>query len=383
MIGMPELTTLCYLVKNGKALMLHRVVKKNDVNKDKWIGVGGHFENGESPEDCARREIFEETGLKAERMTLNGVVTFDSAKQDHTEYMFLYTVTEWSGTAHECDEGVLEWTDFGAIRNMNLWEGDRIFLKLLEETRPFFSLKLVYDMQDVLKRAVLDGQPMELFDILGPDGSPAGFTRERSIAHEMGSLHGTVHIWIAKKESENLSGKDQSRSAAENNCSPVNGAENSRVKSDKTAEKDANSHWELLLQKRAADKDSYPGCYDISSAGHMKAGDGIEETLLREFHEEMGTSASPDDFIYVGDHLSYHESVFYGGPFRDYELSHIFVYKLSDRIDAGKLNLQKEEIERVDWIRFDELERRMQDGTIKTCIDPDELSILKRFLEKQ
>ncbi|MDY6341665.1 MAG: DNA mismatch repair protein MutT, partial [Lachnospiraceae bacterium] len=96
-----------------------------------------------------------------------------------------------------------------------------------------------------------------------------------------------------------------------------------------------------------------------------------------------GTSASPDDFIYVGDHLSYHESVFYGGPCRDYELSHIFVYKLSDRIDAGKLNLQKEEIERVDWIRFDELERRMQDGTIKTCIDPDELSILKRFLEKQ
>ena len=161
MTGMPELTTLCYLVKDGKALMLHRVVKKNDVNKDKWM--------------------------------LNGIVTFDSAKQDHTEYMFLYTVTEWTGTAHECDEGVLEWIDFDRIRNMNLWEGDRIFLKLLDEGHPFFSLKLVYDEKDVLRGAVLDGRQMELFDILNPDGTLAGYTRERSIAHEMGSLHGTVH----------------------------------------------------------------------------------------------------------------------------------------------------------------------------------------------
>lgn len=360
MTGMPELTTLCYLVKDGKALMLHRVVKKNDVNKDKWIGVGGHFEDGESPEDCAKREIYEETGLTAEAMTLNGIVTFDSAKQDHTEYMFLYTVTEWTGTAHECDEGVLEWIDFDRIRNMNLWEGDRIFLKLLDEGHPFFSLKLVYDEKDVLRRAVLDGRPMELFDILNPDGTHAGYTRERSIAHEMGSLHGTVHIWIARDTKK----------------------ENKGDKEDNEVKEAAGTGWQLLLQKRAADKDSYPGCMDISSAGHIKAGDGVEETLLREFREEMGISASAEDFTYVGDHLSYHESVFYGKPFRDHELSHIFVYRLSDRIDAEKLRLQKEEIESVSWIDFDELEQRMKDGTIQTCIDPDELSILKEFLEK-
>ena len=96
----------------------------------------------------------------------------------------------------------------------------------------------------------------------------------------------------------------------------------------------------------------------------------------------MGISASAEYFTYVGDHLSYHESVFYGKPFRDHELSHIFVYRLSDRIDAEKLRLQKEEIESVSWIDFDELEQRMKDGTIQTCIDPDELSILKEFLEK-
>ena len=287
-------------------------MKKNDVNKDKWIGVGGHFEDGESPEDCAKREIYEETGLTAEAMTLNGIVSFDSAKQDHTEYMFLYTVTEWTGTAHECDEGVLEWIDFDRIRNMNLWEGDRIFLKLLDEGHPFFSLKLVYDEKDVLRGAVLDGRQMELFDILNPDGTLAGYTRERSIAHEMGSLHGTVHIWIARDTKK----------------------ENKGDKEDNEVKEAAGTGWQLLLQKRAADKDSYPGCMDISSAGHIKAGDGVEETLLREFREEMGISASAEDFTYVGDHLSYHESVFYGKPFRDHELSRIFVYRLSDRIDG-------------------------------------------------
>ena len=374
MTGMPELTTLCYLVKDGKALMLHRVVKNNDVNKDKWIGVGGHFEDGESPEDCAKREIFEETGLTAEAMTLNGIVTFDSAKQDHTEYMFLYTVTEWTGTAHECDEGVLEWIDFDRIRNMNLWEGDRIFLKLLDEGHPFVSLKLVYDEKDVLRGAVLDGRQMELFDILNPDGTLAGYTRERSIAHEMGSLHGTVHIWIAMKIGQ------VDKNAERENSSPATLTADQSRESDEFSRNNAGCHWQLLLQKRAANKDSYPGCMDISSAGHMKAGDSVEETLLREFREEMGIRASVKDFIYIGDHLSYHESVFYGKRFRDHELSHIFVYSPSDQIDAEKLRLQKEEIESVSWIDFDELEKRMQDKTIQTCIDPEELSILKDFL---
>ena len=193
------LTTLCYLVKGDKVLMLHRVVKKNDVNKDKWIGVGGHFEKNESPEDCARREIFEETGLVVTKLDLRGVVTFISGKLDHAEYMFLFLARDWTGTPHECDEGVLAWTDFEAVKKLELWEGDRIFLKLVSENHPFFSLKLTYDANDLLKEAVLDGEKMELFDILGEDGKPTGLVRERSVVHEMGTLHQTVHMWVVRK----------------------------------------------------------------------------------------------------------------------------------------------------------------------------------------
>ena len=120
---------------------------------------------------------------------------------------------------------------------LNLWEGDRIFFRLLEEQKEFFSLKLVYNKQDILEQAVLDAKELELFDILNEDGSKTGVVKERSVAHREGALHGTVHIWIVRENDK--------------------------------------SGYDVLLQKRSDNKDSYPGCYDISSAGHISAGDGV------------------------------------------------------------------------------------------------------------
>jgi len=123
--------------------MLHRTVKKNDENHDKWIGVGGHFENGESPEDCLLREVREETGFTLESFSFRGIVTFIS-DNNPAEYMCLYTANQFCGTQILCDEGQLEWVKKRDIEKLNLWEGDKIFLKLLAEDAPFFSLKLVY-----------------------------------------------------------------------------------------------------------------------------------------------------------------------------------------------------------------------------------------------
>ncbi len=149
------MTTLCYIEKDGKYLMLHRVKKQKDVNKDKWIGVGGHFEPGESPEECLLREVREETGLTLERFSFRGIVTF-CAKGWPTEYMCLYTADRFSGTLAECAEGTLEWVEKERLMSLNLWEGDKIFLRMLMEGAPFFSLKLCYD-GDRLVRAALDG----------------------------------------------------------------------------------------------------------------------------------------------------------------------------------------------------------------------------------
>ncbi|MBP3366329.1 MAG: 8-oxo-dGTP diphosphatase [Treponema sp.] len=137
------LTTLCYIEKDGCYLLLHRISKKNDINRDKWIGVGGHFESGESPEDCLLREVKEETGLVLHSFRLRGIVTFLS-DDDPAEYMFLYTSSDFSGELAQCDEGQLEWVKKGDFRNLEHWEGDLIFLDLIEKNAPFFSLKLVY-----------------------------------------------------------------------------------------------------------------------------------------------------------------------------------------------------------------------------------------------
>ena len=137
-------TSLCYLEREGKYLMLHRVKKINDENLNKWIGIGGKFEDKESPFDCAKREILEETGYRAERLSYRGVVTFVSDIYP-TEYMHLFTCTEFSGEQRSvCDEGELLWVDKSDVTSLPIWEGDRIFLDLLNKSHPFFSLKLEY-----------------------------------------------------------------------------------------------------------------------------------------------------------------------------------------------------------------------------------------------
>jgi len=136
-------TTLCYLERGDSYLMLHRVKKEHDVNKDKWIGVGGRFEDKESPIDCMKREIKEETGFCVKDYRYRGIVTFVSDVCE-TEYMHLFTVTDWDGTQIVCDEGDLEWIKKEDLYALPMWEGDKIFLKLLFDDAPFFSLKLVY-----------------------------------------------------------------------------------------------------------------------------------------------------------------------------------------------------------------------------------------------
>ena len=154
---MNNFSTLCYIEKDGKYLMLHRTVKKKDVNKDKWIGVGGHFELGESPEECVCREVLEETSYRLTSYRFRGLVTFLSG-DGVTEYMSLFTADGFEGEEIVCDEGELEWVPIEKIGELNLWEGDKIFLRLLAEDAPFFSLKLVYDGHGGLVEAVLNGK---------------------------------------------------------------------------------------------------------------------------------------------------------------------------------------------------------------------------------
>ncbi len=154
---MNNFSTLCYIEKDGKYLMLHRTVKKKDVNKHKWIGEGGHFELGESPEECVCREVLEETGYRLTSYRFRGLVTFLSG-DGVTEYMSLFTADGFEGEEIACDEGELEWVPIEKIGELNLWEGDKIFLRLLAEDAPFFSLKLVYDGHGGLVEAVLNGK---------------------------------------------------------------------------------------------------------------------------------------------------------------------------------------------------------------------------------
>lgn len=149
-------TTLCYIEQDGKYLMLHRVKKENDINHDKWIGIGGKFEEKESPEECLLREVKEETGLTLTEYAYRGLVTFVSDVWT-TEYMHLFTATEFTGTMIPCDEGDLEWVPKDQVKDLPIWTGDKIFLDLLTQDIPFFSLKLAYE-GDTLVQAVLNGK---------------------------------------------------------------------------------------------------------------------------------------------------------------------------------------------------------------------------------
>ena len=148
-------TTLCYLEQGDAYLMLHRVKKEHDLNQGKWLGVGGKFQDGESPEDCILRECREETGLTLTEYRYRGLVTFVS-NEAPTEYMHLFTVDGFEGTIIECDEGELKWVPLEGIPELPMWEGDLIFLRLLASNEPFFSLKLEYS-GDRLMSAVLNG----------------------------------------------------------------------------------------------------------------------------------------------------------------------------------------------------------------------------------
>lgn len=338
---MTSLSTLCYIERDGKYLMLHRTVKKNDVNKDKWIGVGGHFEADESPEECLLREVKEETGYTLTSYRYRGIVTFVSGN-GVTEYMSLFTADGFVGEPIPCDEGELKWVDIDDVWNLNIWEGDKIFFRLIDEEYDFFSLKLVYNGHDKLVSALLNGEPMELFDILNIDGTRTGLVRERGVAHREGSLHGTVHMWVVRPNEK--------------------------------------SGYDVLLQKRSKNKDSNPGCYDISSAGHISAGDDALESAIREMEEELGLHVSKEELHYVGIHHGAFEAMFYERMFRDNELSSVYVY--TEPVEIDDLMLQESEVEEVIWMDYDECRKRVKDGTMPNCIYEDELRMIGEYLEK-
>lgn len=152
-------TTLCYITRGDEVLMLHRVKKQNDINKDKWIGIGGKFEGEESPDECLLREAKEETGLTLTSWKCRGVVTFLTEKPYEGEFMYLFTCDGFEGSLKQCDEGDLQWISKDFLDQLPKWEGDSIFLKLLWEEAPFFLLKLRYDGSNLVE-AVLNGTPL-------------------------------------------------------------------------------------------------------------------------------------------------------------------------------------------------------------------------------
>lgn len=335
------LTTLCYIEQDGKYLMLHRVSKKNDVNRDKWIGIGGHFEAGESPEECLLREAKEETGLTLTSWRFRGLVTFESEGVDQ-EYMCLYTADGFTGELAQCNEGVLEWIPKRELMRLNLWEGDKLFLSLLDEDAPFFSLKLVY-RGDVLKYAALDGRELELFDICDEAGEPTGRVTERSVAHTLGLMHRTAHIWIVRRSADGF---------------------------------------EVLLQKRSSEKESYPLCYDTSAAGHVTAGDGYEETARRELSEELGLAAGPDELTYVGRFDSGDIIQEFGGkPFHDREIAAVYVYN-GEKVRAEELVLQADEVDSVRWMDYRECLAHVERGDPAFCVNPDGLRLVGKYFAR-
>ena len=149
-------TTLCYITRGTDVLMLHRTKKEQDMNRDKWLGIGGKLEENESPDACLLREALEETGLTLTSYQCRGVVTFLSDRWEG-EYMYLFTADGFEGTLKECDEGDLQWISRDFLDALPKWEGDQIFLNLLWQDEPFFLLTLRYE-GETLAEAILDGK---------------------------------------------------------------------------------------------------------------------------------------------------------------------------------------------------------------------------------
>ncbi len=330
-------TTLCYISIGEKLLMIKRNKKKNDENAGKYIGLGGHFLEGETPEECILREVYEESGIMLSEYAYRGIVTFCSDLWGEEE-MHLFSATAHPTTLPECDEGELCLVSKEELFSLKLWEGDLIFLSLLFENAPFFKLTLNY-RGDKLCSAYLDGRPAELLDLLDEKGNKTNRFKERSMVHRDGDWHGTVHIWIYAYAQDGL---------------------------------------KVLLQKRAQNKESYPGCYDISSAGHLLRGESYEEAARRELKEELGLDVKKEDLYFSGfyDHCT--NNIFWGSPFIDRE--HTAIYLLHAlAVNIGNIVLQ-EEVEQVCW--FDVKKLLLQLNEPSFCIAKEELEEVINNIEK-
>ena len=181
---------------------------------------------------------------------------------------------------------------------------------------------------------------MELLDIRDRQGNLTGEVKERSKVHADGDIHGTSHVWIVKKNKK--------------------------------------GSYDLLLQKRSENKDAFPGCYDISSAGHLPAGQDYRTSALRELEEELGIKAEPEQLHFIGVHEGNCEEIFYGKPFKNHEISHVYLYCKPINID--ELKLQEEEVQEVRWIDFETCCEKAKTGDKKYCIFPEELNMIKKYL---
>ncbi len=282
--------TLCYIENDrGEYLMLHRVKKKNDVNQDKWIGVGGKFEEGESPEDCLLREVREETGLELKRYRLRGIVTFVSVGWE-TEYMYLYTADGYTGTLRECDEGDLEWVPKDQVEALPIWEGDKIFFRLLREDRPFFSLKLSYQ-GDKLVYAALDGEEMALGRekllisacLLGRNCKYNGGNNYTPLVEELKARYELIPVCpeafgglkIPHEPSERVGDRVLSKSGEDVTAAFVRGAE-------KTAEVARRNGVRLAVLKERSPSCGCGAVYDGTFTGTVVPGDGVAAARLKE-----------------------------------------------------------------------------------------------------
>lgn len=180
---------------------------------------------------------------------------------------------------------------------------------------------------------------MEIFDVVDIDGNPTGETVGRDEAHDKGIKHRTAHVWVVRKEGEN---------------------------------------YEVLMQKRAANKESFPGRFDTSLAGHIQKGDEPLESAIRELSEELGIFAKPSELDFAGKFDIQYEKEFYGKMFRDNEVS--FVYVFTGIVDMGELKLQEEEVESVEWFRLDEVVEECKAHNPKFCAPIGGLEILCRYL---
>lgn len=333
-INMRE-TTLCYIEKNDSYLMLHRTKKKHDGSFEKWLGVGGKLEKGETHEECVLREVKEETGYELIDYCFRGKVYFYSDTWED-EIMYLYTATGYTGEEILCNEGELVWVKKNEVCNLHIWEGDRLFLNRLMEDNSYFELELRYAGDNLVSHKWL----MEMFDVVDEDGNPTGEIVDRKTAHREGIRHRTSHIWLLRRNNEKL---------------------------------------EILLQKRSKNKDSHPGCYDISSAGHIHAGCDFKESALRELSEELGVLAQSDDLIYVGKINTYRETMPHGEIFKDNQVSAVFIMWYNK--ESCEFSLQEEEVESVEWFELEDCMNKVKNNLFSHCMRLHELEMVKKAIQ--